>query len=561
MSCSKDSLCQSAYPKKKYTIVFVAVYSLIWLLSFFKCRYGYPIDESVHLLIPLRFVWGDIPIIHEKIGIQFSSIWTYPFCYAYYHLVGSTNGIFLANRIAFNILWGIFGLFLFYRLRHISLIGAMISSFTIFLFVPFDLMSLYYNTIGQITLISSCVIILTAERFPKAQFIIAGFLFAIAVTTCPYTLSIYVWMLILAAIKRDFGLFKKWIFVSIGSLSAFIIFCLFYFKNCSLSTLIDMLQYISTDPTHTNSVTEKIVTYFTSSAQASFLTPLVFVFSPVIALWVKIKRSNTSRLIGTLAVVISVIILQISFFILGNNTNHYMVGLVAVGIYCYIVSDDPMIKKLFYALVVPSILYSISLHIASNTLFMAISSGGALGSVAGILMIFLLINESGGLNSADQRLIRLLKAASVSLFSIQILLLLFLRFTAISCDGSISKMTNKVDSGAMSGLYITDDRYDLFCRLSTDIDYINHNYDYSNILILSSELWPYLDVNGKPATYISWIYLVSPELLHQFYTDYPDKSADVIYIDDIYSDTRFFFETIGYEEDQHVTNGVILKKK
>ncbi|MBR6961037.1 MAG: hypothetical protein IKH76_11225, partial [Clostridiales bacterium] len=64
--------------KRTATIIFIPSFLIILGMLLWKCRYGFPSDEALYLLVPMRFINGDIPLIHEWHPTQICYIWLQP---------------------------------------------------------------------------------------------------------------------------------------------------------------------------------------------------------------------------------------------------------------------------------------------------------------------------------------------------------------------------------------------------------------------------------------------------------------------------------------------------
>lgn len=110
-----------------YSLYFGA-FLLFWAGLFWKCRYGFPMDESFYILFCYRFMKGDLPILHEWNPTQISALWLHPFVWVFYKINGSSERVVLTFRYLYTVVWGLSALFLFFRLKKLSFTGAAVSS-------------------------------------------------------------------------------------------------------------------------------------------------------------------------------------------------------------------------------------------------------------------------------------------------------------------------------------------------------------------------------------------------------------------------------------------------
>ena len=171
--------------KRCIYIVYCACIIILFLFLLWKCKIGFAnIDESFYLTIPYRLCRGDGLIIHEWHLSQLSGFLLFPIMRIYLGIVRSTEGILLNFRYIFTFLWTVSACFVFYRLKSISLLGAMVSSICYMLYTPFGIMALSYNSMGIMLMLISCIIVVTSLKCVRQQYCIAGILFAGAVLCC-----------------------------------------------------------------------------------------------------------------------------------------------------------------------------------------------------------------------------------------------------------------------------------------------------------------------------------------------------------------------------------------
>ena len=115
----------SGIDKKRYGRYILIAYVIIFIAAcvslFWKCRYGFPYEESYHISTALRFWRGDKMLLHEWHGTQLSFLLLTPVAGLFDKISGGTEGIVLFCRYAFVVFWILFSLFVFYRLKSVSL--------------------------------------------------------------------------------------------------------------------------------------------------------------------------------------------------------------------------------------------------------------------------------------------------------------------------------------------------------------------------------------------------------------------------------------------------------
>ena len=97
----------------------------------------------------------------------------------------------LASRFAYIAVHLIVSVVIYIRLRRFGY-GAVISSVLFFVYTPYDIMALSYNTMGLDLVALSGVLMATADYTKKASVITAGLCFAGAVLCNPYMAAAYI---------------------------------------------------------------------------------------------------------------------------------------------------------------------------------------------------------------------------------------------------------------------------------------------------------------------------------------------------------------------------------
>ena len=160
---------------------------LLW-----KCRYGFANkDESLYLAIPYRLWQGDGLFVNEWNLSAFSSFLLMPFMYIYMAVVGTTEGILLNFRYIFTAVQGLCAVFMYFKLKRYNWFGAAAAALTFFIYAPFGIMALSYNSVGIQCVAVASVLLLTNEKGAKLPYIVAGVLFAAAVLCCPFLVAVY----------------------------------------------------------------------------------------------------------------------------------------------------------------------------------------------------------------------------------------------------------------------------------------------------------------------------------------------------------------------------------
>ena len=546
--------------KTKY-FLFFGIFLLLWIFLFWKCRYGFPLDESFYILFCYRFMKGDLPVLHEWNPTQISALWLHPFVWVFYKIHDNSEQVLLTFRYIFTVIWGLSSLFLFIRLRKLSFTGAAVSSLIFLTFVPYGQLALYYNTFGLITVSSALVIVITAEKYKKVQYVIAGFLFAIAVTCCPFLLLLYFIFFVAAivcAIKKNKELIVMFCCTTAGTIPAIIYFYIYYIAPSSLSEFIKGLPYLMADRQHQFTYAEKFIGFFKEIIVSSPLVlPMIFVALAALV-YAILKKTKDARIGGFIAVCIAALILDISYLIkLDPTSNCFVFTPVFVGLYCGILCKSDKARKLFLYMWLPGLIYMFCINISSEIGFEAIVIPAVISTMASCFLCCFFINENTSDHKGLSKKLCTIAPSILALATIGIMMF-GMGFYAFA-NGRVSTLTTKMEEGPNKGIYCSPEVYDSYATIVSDIEPLKDS-KYENVLLLTT-YWSYLDIEKKPALCSCFYPFIDDILLDQleeYYELYPQFTPDVIYIAGKYSDLLPRVESYGYSGEETPNGGYIL---
>ena len=549
--------------KKKilFDIIFSMLFSIVWLLLFWKCFYGFgEIDESFYLTIPLRLIHGDSLLCTEWHVSQLSSFILYPIMKIYMLIFHSTEGIILHFRFIFTALWGIFALFIFIKLKKYSQIASMIASISFLIYTPFGIMALSYNSIGIMTLLGSGLfMIVNCPKSRNLQYVFAGIMFAFNVLCCPYTVVIYVIFTVAACISylihikilEHFDFWKIWAFFSLGCFIVALSFIIFVLSRTSVLQIIEILPDILDDPEHANNgFFYKTSLYFKSIHNVYSFFGFGFV---VIICFIIISKRHT-HLEYYCFIIVCLLTVNLITVVFSNyyfHLNPMMFSINIMGFYCYLLNRNSVIvRKLFYYLFVPGLIYSFCLNYSSNQQIYAISSAMAVSSIASIMIISIHVKKFNKRKNFYFSVV-----AVTAVFSTQLLLTGYLRYNLIFWDSCIQTQKQLIEFGPEKGLLVSEEKMQRYKSAYDDANPVFENKD-DNVLFFSSKTWLYLCQDfSHISTYSAWLSdsgVSSMERLEKYYNIFPEKQPDIIYVD--YNDDYLNGNRYNDKYDNYIDN-------
>ena len=532
------------------SILFPFVFILLTAVLLWKCRYGFPYEESFYAVTAYRFATGDLPLIHEWHLSQLCFIYLAPAVGGFLKAAGGTEGIFLFLRILYTVTWALFALFTWFRLRKISNTGAVAVSLAVLMYAPAGQMAICYNTVGVMMLLMSCVIVITAERFRKAQFVIAGILYAVAVTCCPYLAVLFIACVVFAVMEMVRRKEKEWLFFVLGVMVMFALSLIFFLTRAPLGKYLEILPKILNDSEHQGSFIGKAGDYFLAVIQSTIPTAIILVMAAGTAAYCGYKKSEKSKTAGFVITCVLTMLLFLSFKIQNNLINYYTFIPAVLGIISLICLNDELNKKLFIFMWVPGVVYSLCLHMSSNMRFVAISTAMTVASAASIIMA-----------ARYAEAMKQGKAGIIALAAVMILTFGCIaerRIVYVFGDNNFIYDTEYIDHGVAKGLYVTPEWKEIYDSKCADIAPVKNSSRERKVFILSSEIWLYLEVDKEIAAPTTWTSVLSPGLLDDYYGTHPDRRPDVIYLDGTYSGLADQFKLQYYDGEKTSEDAYIL---
>lgn len=534
--------------------VFVAFIVGAILFAFWKCQYGFGgSDEAFYLTIPHRLTLGDALIKDEWHLSQLSGFLIFPFVKLYTLIVQSTDGIIFAARIAYIFMHLSSSVFIYTKLRKYGYMSVF-ACVLFFLFTPFDIMALSYNTMGLEAVAVSGVLMATADFNKKIPLVAGGVIFAAGVLCCPYLAVVYILFILCVIVgvvlkkhdklnnifASDLFAWKTFLWFTVGVAGLAAVFLIYIFTTIGINDIFVNLPYMLSDPEHPQiALSKKIVMYFDAiiNCVEHFIIPLCAYLVMLVAMITDRKRKNHRAvyLILTCAVTVVTYVLFLPQLI-STNFNAIMFPMIFLGITSYILIDNKP-KKLFAALFIVGILYSVSICFTSNQYFYVISMAVSASNIASFIFLGILVKEIKESQIEIYAYSNICKAISI----VFVLCTVFLQgvFQIVSkanhCfwDSEPQLLTEEISCGPASGIHTTADKKQTYESIYNDLKQFTTNFE-GNILCLTGKTWCYLAANNMNyATFSAWISgenIASIERLKEFYAVNPDKVPNYIYI-------------------------------
>lgn len=519
--------------------IFIALIAGGIIFAFWKCVFGFGgNDEAFYLTVPQRFNMGDALIKDEWHLSQLSGFLLMPFVWIFTTITGSTEGIILAARVLYIIFHATVSIVIYTRIRKYGYVSVF-ASVLYFIYTPYDIMAMSYNTMGLDFVTLAGVIMGTASYKKKLPLIVSGVAFAAAVLCCPYLAAAYILygicVLIHTFIKNKETKFilkselfagKTFLFFSIGIFALAAVFLVFALTRVSIKEIFNYLPYLMTDPEHPQiALGTRFGMYFKSiyNCHSHFKIALFSYLVMIVVMIIDRKRKShrSIYLIVTTAIVIFCYVLllpQLTY----STYNAIMFPLIFIGITSYILCENKP-KPLFASLFVPGIIYSFAICFSSNQYFYVISMVITASNIASYVFLAQLLREMKTTQDNIEYAVWV-KRGSFLFVAFMIFLQGAFQITvkAEHCfweSGNTSNLTAQIKNGPAKGIYTNVNNCNTYEQIYSDLQYYKNKQE-DKILFLTSKTWCYLAVDFPYGTLSAWISGEKPSSVERLKTYY-----------------------------------------
>ncbi len=538
----------------KQNILFIVLMIIAVSFSFWKCFYGFGgFDESFYLTVPHRLSMGDALLFDEWHLSQLSGFLLMPIVWLYRMITQSMDGILLTMRFVYVIVHAAVAVFAYLRLKKYGYISVF-ATVLYFVYTPYNIMALSYNTMGMDLLVVAGVLMATYDKDKKLPFILSGLFFAAAVLCNPYLAVVYVIYavcvclhIILAKINRtklvlDESIFspKTFLLFTGGVVILATVFCIFLLSRAGLSDILESIPAMLTDPEHPQiPFTMKIRLYFESiySCHSNFCAAIIG-FGIMLAAMLFDRNRKNHRAFYLICSCCIAIFSYIQFLpeLTGRYYNGIMYPMIFVGLTSYILCENKP-KKLFASVFMLGILYSMCMCFSSNQYFYVIAMATAVTNISSFIFLGVLLKEMKERHDdvAYGSALRYVGLFTVS-FTIVLLATLQIKAKAEHCfweSGGPKVLDTRIENGPAKGIYTNSINAMAYEGIYKDMLYYD-DVEPDNLLVLSEKTWCYLMAdNFSYGTFSAWLSgenTTSLERLKEFYSINPDKVPTYIYL-------------------------------
>lgn len=531
-------------------IIFSALFGAALVFALWKCPFGFgSYDDAFYLTIPHRLSMGDVLFADEWHVSQMAGLITTPLVWLYRTITGSTDGILLAARYAYVVFHALVSLFYYLRTKKYGL-ASIAAALSWFLFSPYDIMALSYNTMAMDFILLSGVLLAAAEK--RWCWALSGACLAAAVLCCPYFAA--AWFLYAAGV----GLSALWrrrrpagdgavsilapsrlLWLTAGTAAVAALFLLYILCTCGVRGVLNNLPYILSDPEHQGiSPLVKLQNAWYGLVHCHPLFQFVLTGFLVLLLALLLDRGRKTRRAVYLTASCVLTLASYALFWSGAVDTYYnaiMLPMLFVGLTAFLLCQKPP-WELFATLFLGGIVYAVAVTLGSNNFFYAVSMASAVTNAASFLFLGRLLAEmSASQNQAVDNGLILRCTAGAAALTAAVLLLLQIRVKANHCfmDDPPPALTCQLQNGPGRGIRTTEYRAGVYERLNGELQ-VYKGLPQGKLLILNERSWCCLSADPMEyATFSGWISgenQAALDRLECYYQLNPDKTPDYIFL-------------------------------
>lgn len=528
---------------------------------FFSINYY---DEPYGIAAIWRFFKGGAILAEDWHPSQQLTAWVlYPLYWFWYTVLGGNDGIMLGFRISYVVLQGLIAVYCYYRLRSYRKFGAA-AALLFMLSTHNNMITVNYNTVGIGCLMVLLVTLFTEEAYKKTTLIVCGILTAVVVLAQPYSILIFfLWGIAVAAAwlffrKQELPQLlrvRTFFFVGLGAAMVLAVFLIVIFSRADLKEIAVGIYYNLNDPEHAMDLSYKVSKYFERFYRYYRYQVLMMAVSVLLGF---LADTKAAKIMKAECGVFSTAALIGSLIYHGLISDYVPIDFLSVPMSFYGISMFALGKKknwkLLLGWVLPAMLYTFCVQLATDTGILAVSAAAIVASAGGVLLA---ADTLGTVNGK-----RWMQTGIWVLLFFQAVLLLEQRVNFTWWSAPVEECTEVVSKGPAKGIRTTKEDLAWYENALYEIDSLQLTKE-DHLLVLEHATWLYLYADVPVATYSFWS-VGEENYLEEYYALYPEKRPSVVYtsdIEDVFhkSYVQKLLEQ-GYEVTEYESGNIALRK-
>ena len=520
----------------RYDWIFLTGFILVALLCLWKA----PLeiqgqDEAFYLTVPKRLLDGDIFIVDEWHGSQFAAIFSYPLMRLHRLLFGY-DAIVLHFRYIYIFFQALCAAVIYACFRKRGLF-AVLSSLYFFMFTPYDIMALSYNTVGLMLVTLSGAVLAAAKR--GRTFCLGGVLFSGAVLCCPYLAAGYALYsaaaLVFAAAVRSKrkAVLVKWASFTLGCGICAVLLLSFMLTRASFSAIWDSVPMLFSDPDHTRRpILYTLLAYagnIVMMVPYGFVSVTVYGAALIAALADRRRYARKLIYLGVSAVIAVIMLAELAPGVTSTTYNHIMFPLAPVGLMAFVVTEKKDLRVFLFSFL-GGMTYSLCIFFSSNNGVYILTAMAAAANVGSIILTGGALMEA---KESGRQLFRQLSCLLTVLFAAQFSLMIYTKTHHKFWSGADnSALTQVIQEGPYQGIRVTPETEAAYLA---ELEALRPLLDREgSILYATDQTWYYLATPelgiGAYSAWLSGQTDATVERLDIYYSQNPGKLPDYIFI-------------------------------
>ncbi len=560
---------------RRRNIMFFSVMAVIAVFVLWRCQFGFAqSDEFLHISIPYRMIQGDILLVEEWHQTQLAGFVYYPVTKLIFSLLGSADGLVIWSRIACVMLELSVAVFIYFRLKSFSWIGASVAAVSFALYTPVAMTSIYYYSVGIMTMVITTVLIATANKHMRRDYFIAGVSMAASVLSFPHVAFMYfIYAIVVFAAWRKYKAIKKenygkneflspemFGFFTLGVVFLTVIFAIYLIIYVPFDKLLLSIKPIMIDEHHNITFLFKIIVYFGSVVL--YNSKIVGVLMALL-LAEMIFRRKFRDVTYLVAAAIMTILLQVHILAVNHKIDFLMFAPTCFGIFCALISQNEKVKRLFCTLYIPGLVYTFFLNLSSNQGFVAVSAAATVSTIASIVMAVICFKDIIA-DISDAKLRKICVSVICCLLIVQIAFQGYSRYVSIYGPGEIENQNVKLDYGVMKGLTVDSGHAADYHMYYDIVETAEQNYNYEKVMAATMRSWMNFMFGKEICSFSAYLNYVDEEFMNKqamYFEVNPHKMPDIVYVqkEDTEFNDWFMTNYSGYNIDEYDFGYIIYK--
>lgn len=487
-------------------------------------------DESNYLAMTDRLFRGDQLIVHEWHPTQWFTVFLLPVYTLYHWVAGSSDGSIQFMRILYvlfstGVAFAVFRSLYPYKGFWPAILGALVN----LLYAKTVPGNFSYNTLATLFLVLTTTGLYRYARGRGRRLLpfAVGAAFAVAAGSYPYLCAAYFTALLAALLlwKRVTPRWRLFIgFSALGIGAVALPYIAYALHGGNIKLIQTGLSFIFHDPEHN----PKNLSYFVRSYLSKVFHFYGITLLPSVALIVytfikRLTRRKFGSLESCLLLLAGALVCCAQLYLKHSEKTVALYSLALLATQAFFMTEKPD-KPMFYGVFLPGLVYSLTMHYASNTGFRAIATGLSVSAVASISLLW---DCAAGFVLAKHHKLNLsARAAAALALTLAIGVLGYPCVRYITSKIPFEKTAVEIRQGPAAGLFVS---HKVAGQYQTVYDIIReYASGEGNLIITRLAPWAYMASSMRCGAPTTWRVRFNEDRLAAYLSTFPDRRPDLV---------------------------------